>query len=102
MKLEPNDTRSRLFDQAGAWLIRVREDPDSAEVRAAFDAWRLATSEHEQAWNELCRVWSAAGKAEAFYRPLSPPRPAYMRAPVLTARRFATGLAFACAVAGAA
>lgn len=102
MSLEPNDTRSRLFDEAGVWLIRVRENPNSAEVRAAFDAWRLTTPEHEKAWHELCRVWSAAGKAEAFYRPLSPPRQMSVRAPVLTARRFATGLAFACAVTGAA
>jgi transmembrane sensor len=102
MNIEPNDTRSRLFDEASAWLVRVRENPHSAEVRAAFDAWRDAAPEHDQAWSELCRVWSLAGKAEAHYRPLVPTRPAYMRPPVLTARRFATGLAFACALAGAA
>lgn len=102
MKLEPNDTRSRLFDEASAWLIRIRENPNSAEVRAAFEAWRLTTPDHEQAWNELCRVWSAVGKAEAFYRPLSPPRPTYIRTPVLTPRRFVTVLAFACVVVGAA
>lgn len=102
MNLEPNDTRSRLFDEAGAWLIRIRENPDSAEVRAAFDAWRHASPDHDQAWTELCRVWSLAGKAEAHYRPLSPPRPAYVRAPIFTVRRIATGLALACAVIGAA
>jgi transmembrane sensor len=102
MNIEPNDTRSRLFDEAGAWLVRVRENPHSAEVRAAFDAWRDAAPEHDQAWSELCRVWSLAGKAEAHYRPLVPTRPTYLRPPVLTARRFATGLAFACALAGAA
>lgn len=102
MHLEPNDTRSRLFDEASAWLVRVRENPSSSEVRAAFDAWRQTSPEHDQAWNELCRLWNAAGKAEAFYRPLSRPRSISERAPIRTARRLATGLALACAVTAAA
>ena len=102
MTLEPSDNRSRPFDEAGAWLIRVRENPNSAEVRAAFDAWRHACPEHDQAWNELCLIWNVAGKAQAFYRPLTPARPKTVRSPVLTPRRLATGLALACAIAGAA
>lgn len=102
MNLEPDDNRSRSFDEAGAWLVRVREHPHSAEVRAAFEAWRNTSPEHDQAWNELCLVWNAAGKAQAVYRPLAASRPKPMRSPIATPRRLATGLAVACVIAGAA
>lgn len=95
MSSEPHNNRSRLFDEASTWLIRIRENPHSADVRTAFEAWRRTSPEHEQAWDDLCLLWSATGKAEPFYRPLASIKPKAMRPPAFSIPRFATGLAVA-------
>lgn len=99
MTSEPRDNRSLLFDEASDWLIRIRENPRSADVRAAFEIWRQSSSDHEQAWSDLCRLWSATGKAETFYQPLAPTRSKAMRPPVCSVRRLTTTLAIASATA---
>lgn len=95
MTSEPCDNRSHLFDEASDWLIRIRENPHSADTKVAFEAWRRTSTAHEQAWSDLCRLWSMSGKAEPFYRPLASNKPNAMRLPVFSIPRFATGLAIA-------
>ncbi|WP_159948749.1 FecR family protein [Rhizobium sp. 18065] len=95
MTTEPRNNQSRLFDEASDWLIRIRESPHSADTKAAFEAWRRTSTAHEQAWIDLCRLWSISGNAEPFYRPLASNKPKAMRPPVLSIARFATGLAIA-------
>ncbi|UJW77079.1 FecR family protein [Rhizobium sp. SL42] len=100
MTSEPRNNRSLLFEEASEWLIRIRENPQSADTRATFEAWRRTSSDHEQAWSDLCRLWSATGKAEPFYRPLAqsskPKAPKAMRLPVFSLPRLATALAIVC------
>ena len=97
MTTEPRNNRSLLFEEASEWLIRIRENPLSADTRATFEAWRRTSSDHEQAWSDLCRLWSATGKAEPFYRPLAvSSKPKAMRLPVFFVPRLATALAIAC------
>lgn len=99
MSPEAHDNRPHLFDEAAAWLIRIRENPQSAELRAHFDIWRQSSPEHEQAWSELCLLWRATGKAEAFYRPLASTRLRILPRRPVSVPRLAAGLATAFAVA---
>lgn len=99
MSPEAHDNRSRLFDEAAAWLVRIRENPQSAQLRTQFEVWRRASPEHEQAWSELCLLWRATGKAESMYRPLAANHMRTQHRARPSIPRFAAGLAVACVMA---
>lgn len=53
----------RASDEAAAWLIRLKEEPDDATVRAGFEAWRIAAPAHEAAWAEVVQAFDLIGHA---------------------------------------
>ncbi|MBN9788219.1 iron transport regulator [Pseudonocardia sp. TMWB2A] len=56
----------RYSRQASNWFVLLEDDPDNAEVRAAFNAWIAADTDHLLAWNEtvrISRLINAAGES---------------------------------------
>jgi transmembrane sensor len=43
------------------WLIALQEEPDSAALKARFDAWLAESPRHREAWGEARKVWSLVG-----------------------------------------
>jgi transmembrane sensor len=95
MNSEPHHQRSLLFDEASNWLIRIRDNPQSTDTKAAFEAWRRTSPAHERAWTDLCRLWSVSGKAEPFYRPLASSEQKATRRPAFSLPGIGTGMAIA-------
>lgn len=50
MEKTVESARQRASRQATEWLILLQEEPDSAETRRRFDAWRAADPLNEAAW----------------------------------------------------
>lgn len=65
----------RASDEAAAWLIRLREEPADARLRAAFETWRTAASAHEAAWAEVAQVFDLIGPALPAIKPDDDVRP---------------------------
>jgi transmembrane sensor len=91
MATTPGD-EERAAKEALDWLIRLREDPDDAAVRARFAAWLGDSDAHARAWREAGRTWDLAGDALALQvehpsvRPgaqVAPARPAIPRRRVI-------------------
>jgi transmembrane sensor len=77
---------ARAAEEALDWLIRLREDPEDAAVRATFAAWLAEGEVHARAWREAGRVWELAGEALALrVEPVARTAPAVR--PVLWRRR---------------
>ena len=53
----------RASDEATAWLIRLREEPGDATLRADFEAWRAAAPAHKAAWAEVAQTFDLIGPA---------------------------------------
>jgi len=97
MKSEPSSDRSLLFDEAQEWLIRIRENPQSPQVRSAFEAWRILSPDHERQWSELCLLWHATGQAQKQCRPAGRARQKASWLPVASMPRIAAGFTMASA-----
>ena len=50
-----------VTDQAAAWLLRLRAEPDNPDLKAEFEAWLSRDSGHAEAWQRALQVWSLAG-----------------------------------------
>jgi transmembrane sensor len=61
MAAMPDLDHERASDEAAAWLIRLREEPGDATVRAGFEAWRAAAPAHEAAWAEVAQAFDLIG-----------------------------------------
>lgn len=46
---------------AASWFVRLQREPDDAELRSAFDAWRTADPSHARAWDEVTQAWDHLG-----------------------------------------
>lgn len=55
--------RERASEEATAWLIRLREEPDDRALRQQFEAWRDACPAHGVAWAEVEQAFSLIGEA---------------------------------------
>jgi transmembrane sensor len=53
---------------ASDWLIALGEQPANAELRARFEAWLAASSDHRRDWAEIARTAEALGQAEPAHR----------------------------------
>lgn len=53
--------QERVFDEAAAWLLRVRAAPDDPGVNAELEDWISRDPGHAAAWEAARRVWSVAG-----------------------------------------
>jgi len=67
-RTEPDD--ELLVREAMEWLIALEERPDSAVLRAEFEAWKRASAAHGAAWAEATGVWALVGEASAAAEPL--------------------------------
>lgn len=99
MSYESRNDESHLFDEATAWLVRIRDNPHSACLRAQFELWLRTSPQHEQVWSELCLLWRVTGKARPAYRPFAVTRIRPRSRSLVSAPRFVAGLAFASVVA---
>lgn len=59
---------------AAEWFIALREDPDDAELRADFAAWRDADPRHAEAWAEMGETARIIGTAPPERRTYDLPR----------------------------
>lgn len=50
MATPPDPRLERARREAIDWLILLQDEPDDAVLRARFEAWRLASPVHEDAW----------------------------------------------------
>jgi Fe2+-dicitrate sensor, membrane component len=91
--------RDRVEEEAALWLIRLSEEPDDADLRAAFAAWRGESALNAEMWARTSRAYDLAGKG-------TPRHPEHWRAPTAVpparfrVRRAASGLALAALAAG--
>ncbi len=51
-----HSSKEKLIDQAAGWMARLWSDDVTKVEQQAFDAWRQASPEHEQAWQNLLTV----------------------------------------------
>ena len=58
----PADTvADDVTNQAAAWLLRLRGEPQDPDLKAEFEAWLSRDARHAEAWERARRVWSLAG-----------------------------------------
>lgn len=50
--------------EAARWLIALEEEPDNAELRARFEAWRAASPANAAAWANTSDVYELIGTPE--------------------------------------
>lgn len=89
-------------DAAAHWFTRDHGGLMTPDERRVFDAWRQADSRHEQAYQEIVRVWGVAeATPNAVFENILRRRP--QRAPVFASRRRMLGLGagVACCAAAA-
>lgn len=51
-----HSSKEKLIDQAADWMARLWSDDATKAEQLACDAWRKASPEHEQAWQNLLSV----------------------------------------------
>lgn len=54
---KPPYDQSKL-DQALAWLLRVRDNPDDAEIRQALSEWLTSNDAHHLAYRQAQAQWA--------------------------------------------
>ena len=58
----PADTvADDVTNQAAAWLLRLRGEPQDPDLKAEFEAWLSGDARHAEAWERARQVWSLAG-----------------------------------------
>lgn len=67
--------RERLRDEAAAWVIRLSEPEVTPVDRAAFEAWRDASPEHEVAYEREAATWERLDRLQALRPGASAPEP---------------------------
>jgi len=92
------DRRSRIEDEAGRWLVRMREGPSEAD-RRAFIAWYNQHEEHRCTYDRLGRFWDDAPRT-GLTSPLADPFPP-RRAPSRHLTYAMAALVAACAIGAA-
>lgn len=63
--------RDLALDEAADWLLRLRQSPGDASLRAGFDAWLEVEPRHAEAWRLAVEAWSlsrAVGPADPVAR----------------------------------
>ncbi len=67
--------RERLRDEAAAWVIRLSEPEITPLDRAAFEAWRDSSPEHEVAYEREAATWERLDRLQALRPGESAPQP---------------------------
>lgn len=72
----PQIERERAEDDAAEWLLRLAEDPNDAELRARFEAWRRSHPLHAEIWDRTDRAYELLSPAmhKPTVRLTAPPR----------------------------
>jgi transmembrane sensor len=67
------DARNTALDpaliEASQWLVRLREQPSSAEL-SAFRVWLAASPDHSIAMEAATAAWTVAGRAPSLLQPI--------------------------------
>lgn len=50
--------------EAAYWLVALEEEPENAELRARFEAWRAARPENAEAWSSTGDVYDLIGSPQ--------------------------------------
>lgn len=64
----PIPANSDIPATASDWLIALGEQPANDELRARFEAWLAASSDHRRDWAEIARTAEVLGQAGPAYR----------------------------------
>lgn len=72
---KPYDTdgHSLLADEAAEWFVRLDAKSVSEEDRRAFESWRAQSPAHQQAFDEITRLWRTFDRLPE--KPTSQPSP---------------------------
>lgn len=65
-KVEENKnikSRSRIIEEASAWVVKLNGGRLSREDSLAFEDWLNESDAHKQAFKQLAQVWSGVGRA---------------------------------------
>lgn len=87
------DAWERAVREAVDWTILLDDDPDCAELRVRFDAWRRQDASHELAWAEASHMSGLIAQTrKVVLFPVIAPPPKPVQAPARqTASRFLPG-----------
>ncbi|HYD05304.1 MAG TPA: FecR domain-containing protein, partial [Reyranella sp.] len=67
MESQPDPARSRASREASEWSVLLQDDPDDADLRRRFEAWRTASALHAEAWIATERAAGLAAEALPAY-----------------------------------
>ena len=68
-RTDPLDQLDPIAAEATRWFVRLHEDSETPDHRAAFDLWRDADPRHAEAYARLQRLWGASGHLPSLARP---------------------------------
>lgn len=63
MESQPDSARKHASRQATEWSVLLRDDPDDADLRRRFEAWRAASPLHAEAWRSTERASDLTDRA---------------------------------------
>lgn len=61
----PDKMNPQIYEEAGDWLVRNREQDLDEAAKRAFDLWLRSSPEHIRAYLELTALWEDVGQVKA-------------------------------------